>query len=324
VSPHATLTATVSPHATLTATVSPHATLTATVPPSATTTVAETPAATPTVTAAVCDAFHLCSSEQLCELASGICVSDVDAGTCVAVPFFCFDSLNPVCGCDGLTYGSDCLRRAARVQKADDGACAAAECREACDCYATRSFAATCPLECVTCDSYWTCFDNRCLERCGPVPANTCERLCTGNETCSAGEYCGRPVGGCALRGACVARPDGCLDILDPVCGCDGKTYGNACEAARAGVVVEHLGPCAVRCGGVAGIGCEKNQFCELPAGSCGGADLSGECVAVGVPCPLLFDPVCGCDGQTYGNDCARRNARQQLDHRGECAMSPQ
>ncbi|WP_371400269.1 hypothetical protein [Priestia megaterium] len=32
--------------------------------------------------------------------------------------------------------------------------------------------------------------------------------------------------------------------MYQPVCGCDGKTYGNACQAAGAGVSVASAGAC--------------------------------------------------------------------------------
>jgi hypothetical protein len=35
-----------------------------------------------------------------------------------------------------------------------------------------------------------------------------------------------------------------CLRMLSPVCGCDSKTYGNSCEARKAGVAIYSSGRC--------------------------------------------------------------------------------
>jgi hypothetical protein len=72
-------------------------------------------------------------------------------------------------------------------------------------------------------------------------------------------------------------------------------------------------------CGGITGIACLDGQVCDLPAGECHTADLQGRCVPKPEACPEIYQPVCGCDGRTYGNDCERLAAGAQKAHDGAC-----
>ena len=66
---------------------------------------------------------------------------------------------------------------------------------------------------------------------------------------------------------------------------------------------------------------CRAGQWCDpQPVNACGGADLLGACKDPGFACSQVFLPVCGCDGKTYSNDCARVRRQVQLAHDGACA----
>jgi Kazal-type serine protease inhibitor domain len=73
------------------------------------------------------------------------------------------------------------------------------------------------------------------------------------------------------------------------------------------------------RCGGIAGPRCAEGLWCDLAPGMCHVADITGSCAGASEVCAEIFQPVCGCDGRTYANDCLRKSKQVQLSHRGRC-----
>jgi hypothetical protein len=79
----------------------------------------------------------------------------------------------------------------------------------------------------------------------GAPPAGTC----SGSDQCAKDEFCAKLFGRCGESGKCEARPTDCTErgklLVQPVCGCDDRSYDNACLAAIAGASVKHEGKCA-------------------------------------------------------------------------------
>lgn len=66
---------------------------------------------------------------------------------------------------------------------------------------------------------------------------------------------------------------------------------------------------------------CGSGSFCEFAAGTCPkrNSGAMGTCVVIPQGCTQQYDPVCGCDNKTYGNDCMRQMAGVSLKSTGAC-----
>lgn len=140
--------------------------------------------------------------------------------------------------------------------------------------------------------------------------------------------------------GVCGHRPEMCIQLYKPACGCDGVTYGNSCLLAAAGAAFAHDGECAApaaqfgeACGGLLGTQCAAGLSCDYgplagprtnhdskAESQCQIMDLGGTCTnPAATLCSQQYDPVCACNGQTFSNDCMRMVAGQPFAYYGQC-----
>lgn len=193
-------------------------------------------------------AGNTCNAAEYCAyVPGGLCGATDAEAVCKTRPSSCVavSDTPPVCGCDGNTYSSDCVAAMAGTGVLQAGACpsAVSSCTVGGVTYPDGVGNIPAADGCNICSC--TGGSLACTKKACPKPV-TCGgftgQLCAGNQYCAY--VPGQACGAADASATCLTRPDGCTADVNPVCGCDNKTYSNACQAAVAGVGYSKTGAC--------------------------------------------------------------------------------
>ena len=220
-----------------------------------------------------------CPAGQQCVVGIGVCAGEV-TGVCLTKADVCPAVAQPVCGCDGKNYSNLCEAQKAGAVVDKGGLCVQA------------------------------------APPCGGI----------AGIGCPANNFC--ELDSCAVDalGLCVLAPPAgdCPAGGSEQCGCNGITYASKCARQKASVTLKHVGSCnsdpnakGCKLGPVKPILCPTDHYCELKVP----ADCDGEgvCVVKPLGCTKEYQPVCGCNQNTYGNACMAAAAGWNVAKQDPC-----
>lgn len=159
----------------------------------------------------------------------------------------------------------------------------------------------------------------------GATTTAGCQATCASSDECADGEFCSMAVGVCASSkalGFCKPIPDSCPTVTQTVCGCDGKTYANSCDASLKRQSVAQQGTCNLSCGGPSKAKCPAGSYCKYDDGVCASETTAGTCETIpsATACATAVPaPVCGCDLKTYDSRCDAQAAGVSVAADGAC-----
>ncbi|XP_056895685.1 agrin isoform X2 [Takifugu flavidus] len=289
----------------------------------------------------------LCGFGAVCERDP----TDTSKAECVCKRVECPSLVAPVCGSDSSTYSNECeLEKAQcsaqrRIKVLRQGPCSLKDpCTEVTCSYGSTCIQSTnglsakcmCPLGCVGKAEQTVCGSD------GEDYRNECElhqHACKSQKNIRV-QYQGRcdPCSDSENSLSTLCRvealtrqphlfglPQSCPPGNEPLCASDGQTYPSECAMTATGLQK------GIKLRKVHAGRCRRQDDCQedcLFNAVCVVEQLNTRCSCDPIECDGAYRPVCGKNGRTYANDCARRRAECltttliPIQHPGPCDLS--